>query len=299
MAADPILIFVNPTAGRGRAGRRLSRLTRLVDTAGIRFELQTSRAVGDMETRITDAVNKGIERIIVAGGDGSVHEAVNGIMKAGRDASLGVIPIGTGNDFAKASHIPLDWEEAALLLIGRIQSGTRLARIDVGRMNDRYFANGVGIGFDAKVTKAARAIRWPIGQVVYLFALIRCLIDGVVTPNMTIVSDELSHEGPVTLANISNGAWVGGMFYIAPMADNADGRLELLIAAPVTRFRVLTLLPKILAGKHVNEPEVTHASITRVTLRSAGPVPSHLDGEVMPPMREFEIELLPAALNLL
>jgi diacylglycerol kinase (ATP) len=299
MAANPVILFVNPTAGRGRAGRQLSRLTQLSDDSGIGFELQTSRGVGDMESRITDYVNRGVQQIVVVGGDGSVHEAVNGIMRADGDARLGVIPIGTGNDFAKASHIPLDWEEAARLLIGRMRSGTRWRRIDIGRMNERYFANGVGIGFDAKVTKVARSIRWPVGQFVYLFALIRCLADGVITPDMTIASHELNLDGPITLANVSNGAWVGGMFHMAPTADNADGWLELLVAAPVTRRRVLSLLPKILAGKHVAEPEVSHASVRRVTIRSAGPVPSHLDGEVMPPMREFEIELLPAALDLL
>ena len=246
-----------------------------------------------------DFVDQGTDRIVVAGGDGSVHEAVNGIMRSKREARLGVIPTGTGNDFAKACGIPLKWEDATRLLADRITSASHWRCIDVGRLNDRYFANGVGIGFDAKVTKTARAIRWPIGQAVYLVALIRCLVDGVITPDMSITSDELSIDGPITLASISNGAWVGGMFYIAPTADNADGKLELVVAAPVTRTRVMTLLPKIIAGKHLSEPEVTLVSCQRVTIKAAHPVLSHLDGEVMPPMRDFDIELLPAALDLL
>ena len=116
---------------------------------------------------------------------------------------------------------------------------------------------------------------------------------------MTITSEELTRSGPTTLVNVSNGAWVGGMFHIAPMADNSDGRLELLVADPVTRLRTLGLLPKILAGTHVSEKEVSHTSVQRVLIEATEPVLSHLDGEVMPLLDRFEIELLPAALDLL
>ena len=235
----------------------------------------------------------------VAGGDGSVHEAVNGIMAGAGTARLGVIPTGTGNDFAKACDIPLDWEHATRLLGDRIVADATWRRIDVGRMNERYFVNGVGIGLDARVTKVARSYRWPIGDLVYLLALLRCIVDGVITPTMTISADELTRSGPTTLVNVSNGAWVGGMFYIAPMADNKDGKLELLVADPVSRLRTLSLLPKILTGKHIGEKEVSHVSIRRVTIEATEPVPSHLDGEVLPLMTRFEIELLPAALDLL
>lgn len=299
MPQTPAHLFINPTAGRGRAGRRLPRIAELLKEAGVEFETFTSAAVGDLERQVREHVSHGAERIIVAGGDGSIHEAVNGIMTADQPARLGVVPTGTGNDFAKACDIPLDWEHATRLLGNRIAAGASWRRIDVGRMNDRYFANGVGIGFDAKVTKVARSYRWPIGDLVYLVALFRCIIDGVITPQMTITSDEMNVSGPLTLVNVSNGPWVGGMFHIAPMADNTDGKLELLVADPVSRLRTLGLLPKIITGRHLGEKEVSHAAVTRVTIESAGPVPSHLDGEIGPPTTRFEIELLPAALDLL
>jgi len=294
MTSGPVSLFVNPTAGRGRAGQRLSRISALLEQAGIEFEAYQSRTVGDLEDQVRTQVNRGTDRIVVAGGDGSVHEAVNGIMRADNQARLGVIPLGTGNDFAKACHIPLDWEHATQLLAERIKVDATSRCIDIGRMNERYFANGAGIGFDAKVTKIARSYRWPIGDLVYLFAIFRCLVDGVATPDMTITSDALTTHGPITLASISNGAWVGGMFHIAPMADNSDGKLELL-----SRMRILSLLPKIISGKHLGESEVTHASVRRVTIDSSGEVPSHLDGEVGAPASRFVIEILPAALNLL
>ena len=215
----------------------------------------------------------GASQLIVAGGDGSIHEAVNGIMAAGGGAALGIVPVGTGNDFAKAAGIPLDWEAATTLLARRIADDANPRRIDLGRMNDRCFANGAGIGLDAKVTQLARSYRWPIGDLVYLAAIFHAMADGIATPEILIEADEFRWHGPVTLANISNGPWVGGMFHIAPMASNEDGILELLIAAPVTRRRILQLLPKLMRGSHMEESEIVHASVRRVRVSASTAVP--------------------------
>ena len=299
MTTAPVSLFINPTAGRGRSGRCLSRIEQIFAEADIELDLHTSRAVGDLEEQVYSQVCAGADRIVVAGGDGSVHEAVNGIMRAARPARLGVIPTGTGNDFAKACAIPLDWEHAARLLTGRIGTNTTWRCVDIGRINDRYFANGAGIGFDAKVTQVARSYRWPIGDLVYLVAIFRCMVDGIATPDVTISTDELQWCGPVTLANISNGAWIGGMFHIAPMADNSDGQLELLVVAPVSRLRILSLLPKLIRGNHTGEREISHASVRRIRIEASAPVPSHFDGEVGPMETNFDIEILPSALNIL
>lgn len=292
-------LFLNPVAGRGRARRRLPRVVALLEEAGVEVAVQQSAAVGDLETRVREALLRGTKQLIVAGGDGSVHEAVNGIMAAGGDAALGVVPVGTGNDFAKAAGIPLDWEAATTLLARRLADGARPRDIDLGRMNERWFANGAGIGLDAKVTKIARAYRWPIGDLVYLVAIFHTMMDGIATPEIRIEAGEFRWDGPLTLANVSNGPWVGGMFHIAPMAQNDDGRLELLVAAPVTRRRILQLLPKLVRGTHMDEAEILHASVRRVTVSASEPVPSHLDGEVQSLQSEFEIEVLPGALHLL
>ena len=255
--------------------------------------------MGDLERQIRAAVEGGVERLIVAGGDGSVHEAVNGIMRANKDAALGIIPIGTGNDFAKAANIPLDWQAATRLLADRITSNSTIRRIDVGRMNDRYFGNGVGIGFDAKVSRIAADLSWPIGDLIYLVAVFRAMADGIITPYMKIVADDYTWDGPLTLANISNGSWVGGMFHIAPMADQADGELDLLVVAPVSIPRILRLLPKLMQGSHMNEPEISHIAVRKLQITVSAPVPSHMDGEIMPLGTSFDIEILPGVLGLI
>ena len=299
MSAETVHFFLNPAAGRGRAGKREPRIRQLLESCGQPLEVHLSTDVGNLEDQVVEQVRKGARRIVVAGGDGTVHEATNGIMRAGGEAALGVIPTGTGNDFAKASSIPLDWELAAEQLAGRLASGSAGRVIDVGRMNERYFANGAGIGFDARVTEIARSYRWPIGDLVYLFAIFRGMVEGIATPRMRLTTDKLIWDGPITLANVASGPWVGGMFHIAPGADNGDGVFDLVIAAPVSRARILSLLPILMRGQHFNEEEITHMHVDRLLIEADNPVSSHLDGEMQPPGQRFEISLLPAALRLL
>lgn len=299
MRPDAVQLFLNPTAGRGRAGKRKARICELLGASGMPVELTESRDLGDLESQVVAAVSGGAQTIVVAGGDGSVHEAANGIMRAGGEAALGVVPSGTGNDFAKGCDIPLDWELATERLAARIRAGQQDRIVDIGRMNGRYFANGAGIGFDARVTQIAYSYRVPIGDLVYLLAIFRGMLEGIATPHMRIVSDAGTREGPVTLANIANGSWVGGMFHIAPMADNTDGAFDLVIAAPVSRLRILSLLPRLMSGRHIDEPEVSCERVTRVAVECDEAIPSHLDGELQPLQRRFEIDLLAGALRLI
>jgi len=299
MTAETIHLFLNPTAGRGRAGRRQARILELLQSRDMPVELHQSQAIGNLEEQVQNFVDQGAARIVVAGGDGSVYEAVNGIMRSSAEASLGVIPTGTGNDFAKACDIPLNWEHASQLLADRLAAGQYAKTIDIGTMNDRFFANGAGIGFDAKVTRIARSYRLPIGDLVYLLAIFRAMVDGIATPRLQISSTGFSWDGPATLASISNGPWIGGLFRIAPMARNDDGKLELLIADPVSRRRIVSLLPKLMSGEHLGEAEIRHQVITTLSVLSSEPVASHLDGEVQPLQQRFEFGVLPSALRLL
>jgi diacylglycerol kinase (ATP) len=299
MSAETVHLFLNPTAGRGRAGKREPRIRELLGDSGLPVEIHRSTGVGDLEEQVRHQVAGGQSLVVVAGGDGSVHEATNGILRGGGGAALGVIPTGTGNDFAKACEIPLDWEHAVRLLADRIAARQGGRSVDVGRMNDRYFANGAGIGFDARVTKIARSYRMPIGDLVYLLAIFRGMAEGIATPRIRLTTDEVIWDGPLTLANIANGPWVGGMFHIAPMADNSDGTFDLMIAGPVSRARILTLLPTLMTGKHVGEKDIVHEPVRHIVIEADEPVLSHLDGELQAPQKRFEISLLPSALRLL
>jgi diacylglycerol kinase (ATP) len=299
MAVETIHLFLNPTAGRGRARRRRDRILQLLLGADLEIEVHQSESVGNLETQVLQQVDAGATRIVVAGGDGSVHEAVNGVLRSSGQAAIGVIPTGTGNDFAKACGIPLNWEHASQLLADRIAANAVPRKLDVGKLNDRFFANAAGIGFDAKVTRIANSIKLPMGDAVYLLAIFRAMIDGVASPKIQIRADDFTWDAPITLAAINNGPWVGGIFHIAPMANNADGLLDLIIAKPVTRRRIMSLLPKLMNGQHMQEVEVVHQSLGALAITAAAPIASHLDGESQALQTEFHISVLEGALNLL
>ena len=299
MRKRPIPLFINPAAGRGRAKRHAESICRLLADSGVACEEIHSTAVSDIEYKVFAAASAGADRIIVAGGDGSVHEAVNGILRSASQTALGVIPLGTGNDFAKACSIPLHWEDATRLLADRIGSDMPWRYIDAGRMNDRYFANGAGIGFDAKINHIARSNRLPLGDLVYLIAVFQGVWDGVITPSVRMQYDSAEYDGSVTLVEVCNGPSVGGMFQIAPMAKNDDEFLDLVFVEPVGRLRIFSLLPKLVKGSHINAPEVTCARVNSVRLIADGPIPSHLDGEVQALQTEFQIEILKRSLALL
>ncbi len=262
--------------------------------------MRESLSRGDMEKQIRKAATDGEARVIVAGGDGSMHEAANGLMTAGRGTALGLIPVGTGNDFARAAGIAADSERAATELGQRIASGKPLRTIDIGECNGRFFSNGVGIGIDAKVASIAAGIRLPIGDLVYIIGVMRCLWDGIATPAMTVdVDGETIWSGPTTLTNVSNGAWVGGQFHIAPDADPGDGQLNVVVAAAVSRARVVTLLPALMKGQHLSAAEITHVVGSRIVVHCEEPVVAHLDGELQSPNQTFNISLRESALILL
>lgn len=295
----PIPLFLNPFAGRGRARRMRSSLIELLTENNIAHSVVESTAPGDLEQKVRTAVADGARQLLVAGGDGSVHEAVNGMLNSGRTAEVGVIPLGSGNDFAKACSIPVHWEDATLLLIDRLKHKMPARRVDIGRMNDRYFANGAGIGIGAEVTSVARTMHLPIGDFVYLLAALRVVWDGVSTHDVTIRYGDQSVQESVALVNVSNGPWAGGMFHISPSAINDDGALDLLFAKRGSRLRILALLPKLVSGSHIGEPEIHHVRIERCEIAVQEPVLSHLDGEIQESAKRFEIEILPGVLPLL
>ena len=299
MIGQLVSLFINPTAGRGRAAGRLKPIEDSFAAAAVPLDVFASDATGSIENQVTQQISKGARHIVVVGGDGSVNECVNGMQRAGKESFLSVIPSGTGNDFAKACDISLDWEIATRTLLERIKRKEAPRSIDIGRVNDRFFANGVGIGFDAKATRIAQSIRWPVGNLVYLLAILRCLYDGVATPELQIRGDNIQFRGPVTLATICNGPWLAGLSHIAPPATNSDGNFDLLLANPVSRTRVLGLLPKLMRGQHLHEPEISHHLLNDLIITSAAPVESHIDGEVQALQDRFEIEVLRGALRLL
>lgn len=266
---------------------------RYLTELGVPVQIQNSTGQGDVETKIRAALKEKPPVVIVAGGDGTVHEAVNGWLKAGGGAPLGVIPVGTGNDFAKMLAPSNDWREACW----RISRGeTRF--VDAGRCNDYYFANGLGVGFDAQVALEANNIRWLRGNAVYGLALAKILILKHSRPKVKVRHDGEEFETDITLLTVNNGKVEGGAFVMAPDAEIDDGLFDVVVAKGMGRIGILGLLPQVLKGEHMNNPKVLKFRTAKLTVQAVTPLPIHADGELTyTGAMNLEIEVLPKRLE--
>ncbi len=210
--------------------------------------------------------------MLVAGGDGTLHEAVNAL--AGTGCALGILPAGRGNDLAEALRIPADPAAAARHFL---RGGIR--RIDLGIINGRRFAGVAGIGFDAEVALRTRAGGWShLGRLAYPAGVVSTIV-GYRAPRFRLSGDFGRREGRYLLAAVSNTGRYGGGVRIAPGSSPDDGRLDLCLVASVSRGRVLRVLPLAYRGAHVDLPEVEMIGTTGFTLESDRPCPMIADGE--------------------
>ena len=301
MNARPLLIFANPTSGRGRGLRTATDVAGILRSSGVQVTVRFTNAAGDAERWAREIVAGGSEppRCIVAcGGDGTVQEIANALADARPslgDAcpALGLAPAGRCNDFARAFEVPTDPAMIAdVLLTGRPTP------TDLGRVNGRYFCTVATAGVDAEVSSFVDTMRMPLrGTFAYLYGAIRVLI-RYRPYDMTITGDFGVIERPMLLASTANTSCYGGAIHIAPDADPADGQLDLCIVDRVSRLRAIALIPSLLAGRHGRCPTVHFLRTRRLTIESPQPLELWADGERIA-RTPATIEVVPAALRVL
>ncbi len=280
------LVVVNPTAGRGRVGRLVPKIERLLEESPARLVLTEGPGHA---TELARAAPE--ERVVAVGGDGTVHEVLKGLRP---EQALGVVPVGSGNDFARMLGVEGLGLEAAL---ARALSAP-VRRVDLGLVNGEPFGASLGLGFDAGV--ARRALSAPaflVGMPRYLYAIFAEL-KNLRLPELTLLAEgEVLYRGPSLLSAIMNGPTYGGGFPIAPMADPADGKLEAIVAGPFSRLGVVLILPRLMKGRHLGHREIRHFAAPAFTARFDRPTPAHADGEVFPPREVYEVRLIPGGLR--
>lgn len=289
------VLIVNPEAGRGLGREMGPAIGRYLHELGLPTRILNSTGPGDVQTKVRAALADKPRVVIVAGGDGTVHEAVNGWMQAGGGAPLGVVPVGTGNDFVKMLDLSHDWREACWRIV---RGDTR--RVDVGKCNDFWFANGLGIGFDAQVALEANKIRWLRGNAVYGLALAKILLLMHSTPEVRVRYGEEKLTTPITLLTVNNGKVEGGAFVMAPDAEIDDGLFDVVVAKGMGRLGILQLLPQVLKGQHMSHPKVVKFRAARLSVEADVPLPIHADGELTyTGAKRLDIEVLPRALEVI
>ena len=272
------LVIVNPTAGSGRAGRLVpwirERLERRPDA-----RLVVTRHAGEAEELSAAAAGEGHERVIVVGGDGTVQEAVNGLVAGGDGVGIGIVPVGSGNDLARSLRLPRDAAEAWTVAIGEAARPIDVGRAVDGEGRTRQFASAGGIGFDAQVA-AAMATRkgWQRGQAGYLLTTLSEL-RRFENRELRLTIDGRSTTQKVLFMAIANGEYYGGGMRIAPGATVDDGRIDLCIVGDVSRITALRQLANLYRGTHVRHPQVTLDSGRSLVVEGDAETRIHLDGE--------------------
>jgi YegS/Rv2252/BmrU family lipid kinase len=268
-----VAILANPYAGRGRTRSFGEQFKSELEALGLSITFKwTTKPVEGIGIARDMAGSHDI--LCVIGGDGTVHEAVNGLMP--NPIPLVVVPSGSGNDFSKLLPCPRTARE----LLETIESGlgTRLDVLDTGV---RYCINSIGIGFEALVTRHSRSIRRLSGVPLYLTAVFKALL-SYDSPDLAIeLPGGERITGPRLLVSVGNGICAGGGFYLTPDALPDDGRLELCIVEELSRRRILSLLPKAMNGSHTDKPGVVMRTAPAVKISSTVTYHLHIDGEYL------------------
>ncbi len=294
-------LIVNLTAGGGKPHKHLNTVLKHLKENGLNFKVYTTSHQGEAVELAQKAADNGAELIVSVGGDGTVNEIVNGIMKSKNNPSLGIIPLGWANDFIKSTDIPSDIIEACKILI---KGQTK--KIDIGVINNQiYFANICGIGFDAEVAHLANQMKdrhpnWNIlSAYVYVFATIKKLLSPFSYHKVKIKIGQQEIQSKILFMAVGNGKIYGGRFKITPEAILDNGLLEVCVVEEMGRFKYLASIPKLFKGTHGTIKGIKFYRAKEIVIRSSAPILTQISGEVIEGLNEFNINLLQKSLKLI
>lgn len=268
-----------------------------LEQAGHRAVRLQEQTVGQLRSAVQTAIEAGLDALVVVGGDGMVSLAVEAVRDSG--LPFGVVPSGTGNDIARGLGIPLGDPAAAIASLLRALEGEPRV-IDAGTVTDgertTWFVGAVSAGFDALVNERANRMRRPRGRSRYTIAILRELL-ALRPRRYELTVDGVPETVDAVLLAVANNTSIGGGMLIAPQADLADGRFDLFIVAPVSRFRFLRLFPKVFSGAHTDLDIVRLSRVRSVSIAADG-VTAYADGERIGPP-PVTIDVVPGALRVL
>ena len=297
----PVRIILNPVAGRGYGAQVEPELRRLLDSEGVDFDLVHTAGPWHAAELAEQSVRDGFEVVVAAGGDGTFNEVVNGLMAAaesGATGTMGIIPVGSGSDFANTIGVPPDLPGAC----HRLAHGENRT-VDVGRVTlpgclPRYFDNTVNIGFGGVVTVEAQKVKRLRGMALYLPVVLKTIFLSLRIPLATIEYDGQNLVLPALMIVVANGPREGGGFHVAPGARPDDGLFDLCIVSEIGRLAMLGLVPHFMKGTHVDRKPVRMARARRVTVSSPDDLVAHMDGEILcTDAHRIEFEIIPQRLQ--
>lgn len=286
-----VVLLVNRNAGHGHAGVLLPRVVDRLTRGGAVVDVVAVRDAADTEHLARQAVGRAATTVVAMGGDGSVHLAVQ--LVAGTATQLGIIPVGTGNDVARALGLPLDDPVRAVDVVLRGHP----RRIDLGQAAGRWFAGVLGAGFDSAVNERANRMRWPRGRLRYNVAIVAELRSFRPLPFVLGFDAEGAVQVDAMLVAVCNSPTYGGGMRVSPHARLDDGLLDVVVIHPVPKAEFVRIFPQVYSGRHVRHPAVTVRRVRRVSLAAPG-VTAYADGERLASL-PIDCEVVPRALSVL
>ncbi len=298
-------VVINPASNRGEGAKCEPEIRHWLDRQKIEYDVlvttQSSEALPYVVERTFDH-----DVIVAAGGDGTVHEVINGMMQARmkngsneRMAALGVLPIGSGNDFVKMLNVPVHLHKALHILQQMKTMPVDVGQISVDGNHTRFFNNNIGIGFDAYVNYESIKIKHLRGVAIYLTAVIKSIFKYK-PPFMHVTVNGEKFSRQILMLTIGNGRCSGGGFYITPDARVDDGLFDVCSIDAMGKRRMLASLLKVMKGTHLNIPGVELRRSVEVHIRSDEALPIHADGEVVSlDAHEIKLKMIPSVLNVI
>lgn len=293
--AERVCVIVNPAAGRGRGARALPAVRAAFAAVGI-TDIRVTASKADERTIAARAITEGATTVVAVGGDGTWSNVANAVLSAGAadTVRLGLIAAGTGNDFAKTVGTPAsDYAATARLVADGANT-----RVDVGHIEDQYFLNIAGFGFDVAVLEDIPSIPWLKGDAVYIYSALRQLVGYAgVDIDLTTAAGRRGATRHLMLI-IANAKHFGGAFRIAPHASLTDGALDAISILDATTMRRLKLFGAAARGTHIGHTEVVTEAASAFTIHFATPPAYETDGEYrQASSADVEIRCLPGALR--
>ena len=296
-------IIVNPAAGAGRTAREWPHIKDLFKGVGLSFDHDETEAPGHAVELAKEAAQKGYETIISVGGDGTIHEIVNGMYAAGGNGSvrLGIICTGTGSDYARTVGIPRHYEEACHRISSPEAITVDLGSIEYsvnGSRNERVFVNFAGMGFDAEIVRRTTSSFKALGSTLSYLLGVFTTLASYRNREITVVIDGEESVKKACALVVNNGKYAGGGMFAAPEADLSDGLLNIMEIGDIGKADLLRSLPLIYKGTHEKHKKVNLRTAREIEIHSKHPLSIQADGELLGTL-PVRFRVIPSALNII
>ncbi|WP_233158006.1 diacylglycerol/lipid kinase family protein [Actinokineospora bangkokensis] len=288
-----VAVVVHAASGHGAAARVAPRVVERLSGVVSRVTVVEADTVERSRAGLLRARDAGLDVVVVVGGDGSVHQAVQFCAEHG--VALAVVPSGTGNDLGRALGVPARAAEAVEAVVAALGAGAR-RRVDLGRVaGGAWFASVLCAGFDSAVNERVNRMRWPHGRRRYDLAIVAELA-ALSQRTLVVDTDGGRLELAATMVAVGNTGFYGGGIPVCPRADPADGVFDLTVVGQMSRWDLVRMLPTLRTGEHVGHPAVRTLRARRVSLGGDNEWVAYADGERLGPL-PVVVECVPGALE--